>query len=137
MKALGKHLLVEFFGCDVALISDRARLREVILEATRESGATIVTDVFHQFNPFGLSGVVVIAESHVAIHTWPEYACASLDVFTCGESMNPYIIRDLLARAFGARDTITSEVERGLPRPQSPRPSLPDGAHGDGPGKEL
>jgi S-adenosylmethionine decarboxylase proenzyme len=115
-RALGKHLLVEFFGCDVALISDRARLRELLLEATRASGATIVTDVFHEFNPYGLSGVVVIAESHVAIHTWPEHACASLDVFTCGQSMDPYVIRDLLGRAFGARETISSEVERGLPR---------------------
>lgn len=129
MRALGKHLLVEYFGCDVSVISDRARLRELMLSATRASGATIVTDVFHEFNPYGLSGVVVIAESHVAIHTWPEYGCASLDVFTCGEAMDPYLIRDLLGRAFGAGQTYTSEIERGMPRPSNQ--AAPEGAaHG-------
>lgn len=120
-RPLGKHLLVEYFGCNVAKISDRDELRRLVLEATRLSGATIVTDVFHQFNPYGLSGVVVIAESHVAIHTWPEHACASLDVFTCGEKMDPYLVKDHLEKALHARETLVSELERGLPRPAEQR----------------
>jgi S-adenosylmethionine decarboxylase proenzyme len=115
-RPLGKHVLVEYFGCDVGALSDREELRRLMLEATRLSGATIVTDVFHEFNPYGLSGVVVIAESHVAIHTWPEHACASLDVFTCGEKMDPYAIKDYLEKALHARETLVSELERGLPR---------------------
>ncbi len=73
MHALGRQVLVEFYQCDQAAMNDANQIRQVLLEGVCCSGATIVSDTFHTFNPFGVSGVVVIAESHVAIHTWPAH----------------------------------------------------------------
>lgn len=68
-KALGRHLLIEFYGCSAAIIDSEASVREAMLEAARRANATIVAEVFHSFSPQGVSGVVVIAESHVAVHS--------------------------------------------------------------------
>jgi S-adenosylmethionine decarboxylase proenzyme len=113
MRSLGRHLLIEYFGCDRDVLSDRDRVREAMREAARRANATIVTDVFHTFNPHGLSGVVVVAESHLAIHTWPEHACAAVDVFTCSEKMRPEVIVGYLAEVLRAKESVSREVERG------------------------
>jgi S-adenosylmethionine decarboxylase len=84
-----------------------------MVEAARRANATIVTDVFHNFNPHGISGVVVIAESHVAIHSWPEHLCASVDIFSCSDKMTPEVIEDFLKDAFKAEHVVRMEIERG------------------------
>lgn len=84
-----------------------------MLTAVQASGATIVTETFRQFEPHGVSGVVVIAESHVAIHTWPEHGYAAVDLFTCGDSVDAGAIRDELKAAFGAERIEEQFVERG------------------------
>ena len=76
-------------------------------------GATIVNSVFHTFNPHGVSGVVVIAESHLAIHTWPEYSFAAIDVFTCGQSIDPWLAIRQLKKYFKAKSIKTIEFKRG------------------------
>ncbi|RYZ71246.1 MAG: adenosylmethionine decarboxylase, partial [Proteobacteria bacterium] len=78
--SLGQQYLAEFYGCNAESICTKEQLRTTMLEAAQIARATIVADVFHEFNPHGLSGVVVIAESHLAVHSWPEYACASVDL---------------------------------------------------------
>lgn len=85
-----------------------------MLEAAQRAHATIVDVVFHQFNPYGISGVVVIAESHLTIHTWPEYRFAAIDVFTCGETLNPEIAAEYLVKEFGAKRHTSEEKLRGL-----------------------
>src|SRR5690625_2794936 len=85
MQALGRQILVEFYDCDRDVLNSEQRIREILLEGVRLSRATIVSDTFHTFSPHGVSGAVVIAESHVAIHTWPEYGYAAVDIFTCGD----------------------------------------------------
>ena len=85
-----------------------------MMDAARACGATIVQTVFHSFNPQGVSGVVVIAESHLAIHTWPEYGHAAVDVFTCGDSIDPWIAVDRLKEGLGAGRIHTREVPRIL-----------------------
>src|SRR5713226_8642681 len=72
LNALGRHLLLELFDCDLESINNLEGVKGALVEAARRAQATIVDVVFHEFNPFGISGVVVIAESHLAIHTWPE-----------------------------------------------------------------
>ena len=114
MEALGRQILVEFYDCDEAIFADEAAIRRHVIDAVAASGATIVTDTFHHFSPFGVSGVVVIAESHVAIHTWPEYRYAAVDIFTCGETINPWIIQDLLAKRLRSANTSSMELKRGL-----------------------
>ncbi len=115
MKILGRHLLVELSGCDRVLLNDQARLREYMCEAVRLSGATIVETVFHRYNPHGVSGVVVIAESHISLHTWPEYGYAAVDFFTCGETVDPYKAHDYLKEQLGASSAQVNEVRRGIP----------------------
>lgn len=112
--SLGKHILIEYYGCDAEVLNDRGRIRDLLVEAAQRSRATIVTDVFHQFSPHGVSGVVVIAESHVAIHTWPEHRCASVDIFSCSDTMSPSVIREFLGEQFKAQEISSVELKRGL-----------------------
>ena len=83
MQALGRHLLLELFDCDSEAINSLNIVKTSMVEAAKRAQATIVDVVFHEFNPFGISGVVVIAESHLAIHTWPEAGFVTVDVYVC------------------------------------------------------
>jgi S-adenosylmethionine decarboxylase proenzyme len=87
-------------------------------EAARRCGATIVEKVFHTFNPHGISGVVVIAESHLAIHTWPEYGYAAVDLFTCGDDINPELAFEYLEARLQAGSYTVMEMRRGLLKTQ-------------------
>ncbi|BAT70924.1 S-adenosylmethionine decarboxylase [Thermosulfidibacter takaii ABI70S6] len=113
MKRLGRHLLVEFYGCDPDALNDVRGIEECMVRAAEEAGATVVKSVFHLFNPHGVSGVVVIAESHLAIHTWPEYGYAAVDLFTCGETVDPWIAFEHLKEKLGAENMFTMEISRG------------------------
>lgn len=81
----GTHLLGEWYGCDfsAAALNGAEALREVCLSVTRASGLQIVGDAFHQFDPQGVTGTVLLAESHLAIHTWPEAGFVTIDVYVC------------------------------------------------------
>lgn len=123
-KVLGRHLLIEYYGCDRSVINDKEFLRVNLLEAARKAKATIVTDIFHTFSPQGVSGVVVIAESHLAIHTWPEHGCVSIDIFSCSDTMEPKVIESFLKEALGAKRVVSREFERGKIESQESSPSL-------------
>ncbi len=112
IKTLGKQLLGEFMGCKADL-DDVPAIKKMMEDAALFSNATIVDSVFHHFSPWGVSGVVVIAESHLAIHTWPEYEYAAVDVFTCGDTVNPWDALNFLKKAFRAEQTSIKEVTRG------------------------
>lgn len=88
ITVLGKQLVIELFDCVDQRFDDIQWIEESMLEAARQANATIITSAFHKFSPIGISGVVVIAESHLAIHTWPEYGYAAVDVFTCGDVLD-------------------------------------------------
>lgn len=83
--SLGNHVLLDLWDVDPDLLDDLEGLRTLLADCARRGGATVVEERFHRFAPQGVSGVVVLAESHVAVHTWPESGFAALDVFTCGE----------------------------------------------------
>ena len=84
--ALGRHLLVDFHGVAPALLSDPARIEAALLEAARVAGATVLFGKFHHFgDACGVTGVLLLMESHISIHTWPEHGFAAVDVFMCGE----------------------------------------------------
>jgi S-adenosylmethionine decarboxylase proenzyme len=114
MEALGRQILVELYDCSNSKINDVEFINDIMIEATRKSGATIVSHDFHKFSPFGVSGVVVIAESHVTIHTWPEYGYAAVDIFTCGETIDPWFIQEYLREAFESENVSSMEMKRGL-----------------------
>ena len=113
-RALGKHLIIELEGCPPHLINDLGFIRQSLLSAATEIGATIMGESFHRFSPQGVSGVVVIAESHISIHTWPEYGYAAADVFTCSGSLAADKVVELLRERFLARQANAIEIQRGI-----------------------
>lgn len=121
MQSLGRHLLGEFHGCDRELLNRPDHIRAELLAAVGRSGATPIHDFVHAFTPHGVTGVVVIAESHFAIHTWPEYGFAAVDLFTCGDTVDPWLAFEHLAKSLRAATHSVVEMRRGL------MPS-PDGA---------
>jgi S-adenosylmethionine decarboxylase len=114
MKSLGKHLIIEFHDCDPEVLNDSDACQEHILEAVRLSRATIIQPFFHKFNPHGVSGIVVIAESHFSIHTWPEYGYCALDIFTCGDEIKSEPALNYLRENFKAGHFSIMEIKRGL-----------------------
>jgi len=115
MRILGRHILVEFYECNKDILNNKDLIQTYMEKAAVKSNATIVNAVFHRFSPHGVSGVVVIAESHLAVHTWPEYNYAAVDLFTCGSSVNPWVAFDILKDSLGAEQFTINEIKRGLP----------------------
>ncbi len=113
MNSLGRHILVEFTGCSPEILDDVTAIEGSMIEAAQKAGATVIQSSFHHFSPFGASGVVVIQESHLAIHTWPEYGYAAVDLFTCGDQADPWIAFDWLKTAFKAKQHSALEMYRG------------------------
>ncbi|MGF7058948.1 adenosylmethionine decarboxylase [Brassicibacter mesophilus] len=114
IEQLGRHILVEFYNCDKEILNDHVLIEKYMNEAAEIAKATIVKSVFHLFNPWGVSGVVVIQESHLTIHTWPEYGYAAVDLFTCGEEVDPWVGFAYLKEKLKADKTETLEVPRGI-----------------------
>lgn len=114
MQSLGRHLLGELHGCDRELLNRPEHIRTEMLAAVVRSGATPIQDFVHSFTPHGVTGIVVIAESHFAIHTWPEYGFAAIDLFTCGEAVDPWRAFEHLAGGLRAQTHSVVEIRRGL-----------------------
>ncbi|WP_114779549.1 polyamine aminopropyltransferase [Botryobacter ruber] len=113
MNALGRHILVEFYDCSPELMNDVVHIENSMVAAAETAGATVINSTFHHFSPYGVSGVVVIQESHLAIHTWPEYGYAAVDLFTCGDSVDPWVSYNFLKDAFEAGHGSSMECRRG------------------------
>ena len=111
---LGRHILAEFFECDPNVLNNPELVEKYMLEAALECGATIVNKCFHLFMPHGVSGVVIISESHLAIHTWPELGYAAVDLFTCGTKCDPKVAYEFLKKKFNSKDARYSQLNRGL-----------------------
>ncbi len=114
MEALGQHVLLELRDCNAAKLDDLPFLRDTMINAAEETGATIIGEIFHQFAPQGVTGVVAIAESHLCIHTWPEFGYAAVDIFTCGAAFDPTEAARLIVAAVESKDPEITEVIRGL-----------------------
>jgi S-adenosylmethionine decarboxylase len=114
LHSLGRHLLLELHDCSSEILNNLESVKTVLVEAAKRAEATIIDVVFHEFNPFGISGVVVIAESHLSIHTWPEYRYAAVDIFSCGDTLKPGEAARYLVEQFGASRASCVEVKRGV-----------------------
>jgi len=110
---LGTQVVLDLYECETAYLDDIAWVKKTLVEAARAAGATVVETVFHKFAPCGISGVVVIAESHLAIHIWPEHRYAAVDVFTCGDSVQMDVATAMLAREFRSRRPVQRRFTRG------------------------
>ncbi len=114
MSALGRHILAEFYGCPPEKLNNTDLIKQDMVAAALEAGAEVMETVFHRFSPQGVSGVVVISESHLAVHTWPEFGYAAVDVFTCGQTVDPWISCDYLKQKFSAKNMTAREIKRGI-----------------------
>ena len=114
MKTIGRHLIAEFYRCDLDILDDVDRIRRGMLEAAERIGATVLGHSFHKFTPQGVSGTVVISESHLSIHTWPEYGYVAVDIYTCG-GLDPRPGFEQLRAQLGADSWRLQEILRGLP----------------------
>jgi S-adenosylmethionine decarboxylase len=125
MQFLGRHLLLEFFGCNEAVDSPDA-FRAAIPEAVEAIGATLLNLHVHTFSPQGVTGLAVLAESHMSLHSWPEHRYLAADVFTCGDRVEPLKAIDVLRRHFRPARVEVLEIERGRRAPDGapPRVSL-------------
>jgi S-adenosylmethionine decarboxylase proenzyme len=109
----GKHILAEYSECECTFLDSEPDIRSLMLEAATRSGATVVGDIFHHFSPQGVTGVVVVAESHLAIHTWPEFGYASVDLFTCGTRVDPWIGFEYIKEKLQSKRWVSKEIARG------------------------
>ena len=114
MNVLGLHLLLELKECNPKLLNDLDFVRETMLNAAHTVGAHVVGESFHHFSPHGVTGILAIAESHISIHTWPEYCYAAADIFACGTSFEPRKAAELLVEQLEAKDPDIMEIRRGM-----------------------
>lgn len=114
MDQLGLHILMEFHECSFEVLDNLEELEATMTDAAKASEATIIKSVFHQFSPQGVTGVVVVAESHLAIHTWPEHGYAAVDFFTCNLSMEYIKTYDFLVKKLGSKNHNYRSLKRGL-----------------------
>ena len=120
MTVLGIHLMLELRQCNPELLNDLSYVKDAMVKVANDVGAHIVGESFHKFNPQGVTGVLAIAESHICIHTWPEYAYAAADIFTCGDSFEPKKAANALIEKLESKDSSIVEYKRGvIPQPVS------------------
>ena len=113
--ALGRQMTVEFYDCDAGILTDSGRMEEIFISSAKRSGATVISSHFHSFMPQGVSGVVVISESHFAVHAWPEHEYAAVDLFTCGEGVDfDCAVKNIAAGLKSDQWVISSLISRGI-----------------------
>ncbi|MEX2689255.1 MAG: adenosylmethionine decarboxylase [Candidatus Njordarchaeum guaymaensis] len=111
---LGKHLIIELHGVDSELLNDIERLKKILIESAITAGATIIGQVFHKFSPHGVTGIIAVKESHLSIHTWPEFNYAALDIFTC-RGIDPNIALEVIIEKMKPKYYFTMNIQRGEP----------------------
>jgi len=111
---LGKHVILELHGVDEEILNDRENLERILKEAALDAGGRVLGSFFHEFNPQGVTGIVAIAESHLSIHTWPEFRYAAIDIFTC-RGIDPYKAAERIIRELKPEKYFTITLSRGEP----------------------
>jgi S-adenosylmethionine decarboxylase len=104
----------EFSGCDPTLLSDVGGIHTMMIAAAKAARATVMESAFHRFEPQGVSGTVILAESHLSIHTWPEKGYAAMDFYTCGDHTDPWLACELATDVLRAKSVLTTEFKRGI-----------------------
>jgi S-adenosylmethionine decarboxylase len=111
---MGRHVIAELWGCDFEKLNDMDYIEKVFVDAALRSGAEVREVAFHKFAPQGVSGVVIISESHLTIHSFPEHGYASIDVYTCGDIIDPNVAAKYISESLGATTIENLEVPRGM-----------------------
>ncbi|KQL37967.1 S-adenosylmethionine decarboxylase [Bacillus sp. FJAT-25509] len=114
MDTMGRHVISELWGCNSEKLNDMKFIEETFVDAALRSGAEVREVAFHKFAPHGVSGVVIISESHLTIHSFPEHGYASIDVYTCGDRIDPNVAANFIAEALEADTRENVELPRGM-----------------------
>ena len=122
MNVLGLHLMLDLNECNRELLDDLPYIKKAMIQMADQIGAHVIGESFHRFKPQGVTGVLAIAESHICIHTWPEYGYAAADIFTCGTSFEPHKAAQILVEKLESKDPVLTEVKRGAVSAEAIRP---------------
>ena len=112
---IGRHCILELYQCDHEKLNDEAFIRTTITSSAKIAGATLINLVTHSFKPQGVTGLALLAESHISVHTWPEIGYAAIDVFTCGDHTMPEKACNSLAKDLFAKHLSFKNIEREIP----------------------
>ena len=115
VENVGRHCILELYQCDHAKLNDEAFIRTTITSSAKIAGATLINLVTHSFKPQGVTGLALLAESHISIHTWPEIGFAAIDVFTCGDHTMPEKACKLLSKEFLSKKFSFKNIDREIP----------------------
>lgn len=113
MNALGTHLLLDLKDCNPDFLDDLHYIKQTMMSAADEAGATVIGETFHKFHPVGVTGIIAISESHLGIHTWPEYRFAAVDIFTCGQDFKPHEAATMIIEKLQCETPDIKEIRRG------------------------
>ena len=113
---IGKHCILELYQCDKIKINDEAFLRTTITTSAKVANATLINLITHPFLPQGVTGLALLAESHISIHTWPEIGYAAVDIFTCGSNTFPELACEVFVRELGAENHLLKNLKRQTPK---------------------
>ncbi len=114
-KIVGKHCILELYDCELEKLNDEAFLRTIITSAAKSAGATLLNLITHKFEPQGVTGLALLAESHISIHTWPESGYAAVDVFTCGNHTMPERACEVLRKELSPKNYSLRSLDRETP----------------------
>ncbi|MCP2604548.1 adenosylmethionine decarboxylase [Candidatus Aminicenantes bacterium AH-873-B07] len=113
-SSIGHHYIVEASGCDPKIIGCIEKMQQILVKAAEKAGAQVWSISFNRFPPNGVSGVIVISESHISTHTWPELGYVALDIYTCGENVDPEKAVEYAVQEFKASVSHITEITRGI-----------------------
>ncbi|WP_269621908.1 adenosylmethionine decarboxylase [Prochlorococcus marinus] len=121
----GKHCMLELFHCDSSRLNDELFIRTSLMLAAQVAGAKLLNMITHKFHPQGVTGLALLAESHLSIHTWPEIKYAAIDVFTCGQETLPEKACEFLVKELGASNHDLKSFIRNTPKKVNIIPRYP------------
>ncbi|MFB4166687.1 adenosylmethionine decarboxylase [Virgibacillus sp. JSM 102003] len=113
MDTMGRHVIAELWDCNIDILNNMDQIEKIFVDAALKAGAEVREVAFHKFAPHGVSGVVIIAESHLTVHSFPEHGYASIDVYTCSNTIDPNVAVDYIIQALEAETFEHVEVKRG------------------------
>jgi len=111
----GNHLLLELYGCNREKLNDELYLRCQLNSAAKLANASVLNIVSNKFEPFGVTAIALLAESHLSIHTWPESQYSAIDIFTCGRNMRPKLASKFLIESLEASNYLLKTIARDYP----------------------
>lgn len=114
MKALGYHYLIELYECQSDTLKNADLIEDILRQAVKKSHSHEIGRIFHRFSPHGMSGVILISESHFSIHTWPEYNYAAVDFFTCTNENKISEAYSFLVKQLNSKRHSITEIKRGI-----------------------